>query len=320
MYESTYYKWIRHYGKDYQHNGAIPRDHWLQAWEKRAIIDFYIDNPLNGYRRLTYMMLDADVVAVSPATVYRVLKAENMLGNKSTKSKTKGTGFDQPDRPHAHWHVDVAYLNICGTFYYMTTVIDGFSRAVIHWEIREQMKELDIETILQRAREKFPEQTTRVITDNGPQFVSGDFKQFVRISGMSHVRTSPYYPQSNGKIERYHRTIKNDCIREKTPLSLEEARRVVGEFVATYNEERLHSAIGYITPNDMLAGRQQEIHDGRDAKLQAARAQREESRKKARLRDDAKYTTDVQPEDRALLRSNLSAELNAKSEEETAAA
>ena len=182
------------------------------------------------------------------------------------------------------------------------------------------MKELDIETILQRAREKFPEQTTRVITDNGPQFVSGDFKQFVRISGMSHVRTSPYYPQSNGKIERYHRTIKNDCIREKTPLSLEEARRVVGEFVATYNEERLHSAIGYITPNDMLAGRQQEIHDGRDAKLQAARAQREESRKKARLRDDAKYTTDVQPEDRALLRSNLSAELNAKSEEETAAA
>ena len=134
MYESTYYKWIRHYGKDYQHNGAIPRDHWLQAWEKRAIIDFYIDNPLNGYRRLTYMMLDADVVAVSPATVYRVLKAENMLGNKSTKSKTKGTGFDQPDRPHAHWHVDVAYLNICGTFYYMTTVIDGFSRAVIHWE------------------------------------------------------------------------------------------------------------------------------------------------------------------------------------------
>ena len=202
----------------------------------------------------------------------------------------------------------------------MTTVIDGFSRAVIHWEIREQMKELDIETILQRAREKFPEQTTRVITDNGPQFVSGDFKQFVRISGMSHVRTSPYYPQSNGKIERYHRTIKNDCIREKTPLSLEEARRVVGEFVATYNEERLHSAIGYITPNDMLAGRQQEIHDGRDAKLQAARAQREESRKKARLRDDAKYTTDVQPEDRALLRSNLSAELNAKSEEETAAA
>ena len=116
MYESTYYKWIRHYGKDYQHNGAIPRDHWLQAWEKRAIIDFYIDNPLNGYRRLTYMMLDADVVAVSPATVYRVLKAENMLGNKSTKSKTKGTGFDQPDRPHAHWHVDVAYLNICGDF------------------------------------------------------------------------------------------------------------------------------------------------------------------------------------------------------------
>ena len=107
------------------------------------------------------------------------------------------------------------------------TVIDGYSRYVVHWEIREQMKEIDIEAILQRAKEKFPLARPRIVTDKGPQFVNKDFKQFVRISGMTHVRTSPYYPQSNGKIERYHRTIKHDCIRAKTPLSLEDARRVV---------------------------------------------------------------------------------------------
>ena len=125
-----------------------------------------------------------------------------------------------------------------------------------------------------------------MITDNGPQFISNDFKHFIRISGMTHVRTSPYYPQSNGKIERYHRTIKSDCIRPQTPqtpLSLDDAVRAVSNFVATYNGERLHSAIGYITPLDMMAGRDKEIHEERDQKLASARSRRKESRRSARL-------------------------------------
>ena len=84
-----------------------------------------------------------------------------------------------------------------------------------------------MEAILQRAREKFPGETPRIITDNGPQFVAKDFKEYIRICGMTHVRTSPYYPQSNGKLERYHRTIKSECIRPGTPLSLDDARRIV---------------------------------------------------------------------------------------------
>ena len=314
LYESTFYKWCRHYGKAYEHNGAIPRDHWLEDWERTAIINFHFEHPLDGYRRLTYMMLDADIVAVSPATVYRVLSQAELLGRHTTKTKTKGKGFHQPDAPHRHWHVDVSYLNICGTFYYMTSVIDGFSRAVVHWEIREQMTEQDIETILQRAKEKHPAETPRIITDNGPQFISNDFKQFIRISGMTHVRTSPYYPQSNGKIERYHRTIKSDCIRPKTPLSLEEARRVVTDFVTTYNHERLHSAIGYVTPADMMAGRAKAIHDERDRKLAEARERRSETRSQARRDKPVNYNEDARPEDKALLRSNLSAESGAKTE------
>ena len=95
---------------------------------------------------------------------------------------------------------------------------------------------------------------------------------------MTHVKTSPYYPQSNGKLERYHRTIKSTCIRSKTPLSLEDARRAVTEFVIHYNNERLHSAIGYITPEDKLEGRSEMIHAARDAKLAAAREARKAKR------------------------------------------
>lgn len=307
IYEATYYKWCRCYGKDYEHNGEIPRDHWLEDWERDAIIQFHFEHPLEGYRRLTYMMLDRDVVAVSPATVYRILSKANLLSRKTSRTKTKGTGFVQPLVAHEHWHVDVSYINLCGTFYYMTTVIDGFSRFVVHWEIRQQMKETDIEIILQRAKEKFPQARPRIITDNGPQFISHDFKQFIRISGMTHVRTSPYYPQSNGKVERYHRTIKSDCLRPESLTSLEDARRAVTDFVFTYNNERLHSGIGYVTPADQLAGRAKEIHEQRDRKLEECRQRRAERRQRARTSSNVSYDCDAPSEDKALLRSNLSA-------------
>jgi hypothetical protein len=92
------------------------------------------------------------------------------------------------------------------------------------------------------------------------RFIAKDFKEFIRISGMTHVRTSQFHPQSNGKIERWHKSLKRECIRPGTPLSLDEARRLVQGYVERYNNVRLNSATGYITPKDMLAGRQQEIH------------------------------------------------------------
>ncbi len=275
---SKFYDWRSRYGKLNEHNAWIPRDFWLTDWEKQAIIDYYIDHPLEGYRRLTYMMMDADIVAVSPSSVYRVLKNADLLNRWNRKASKKGTGFHQPLKAHEHWHIDISYINISGTFYYMCSVLDGFSRYIVHWEIREAMKESDVEIILQRAREKFPETQPRVISDNGPQFISKDFKEFIRISGMTHVKTSPYYPQSNGKLERYHKTIKSTCIRVKTPLSLEDARSVVSEFVTRYNNERLHSSIGYVTPKDKLQGRAEIIHAQRNAKLAAAREARKAQR------------------------------------------
>lgn len=276
---SKFYDWQNRYGKVNEHNTWIPRDFWLTEAERQAIINYYADNPLEGYRRLTYMMMDNDIVAVSPSSVYRVLLDAGLLNRWNRTQSKKGTGFMQPLKPHEHWHIDISYIDISGTFYYLCSILDGFSRYIVHWDIRESMTESDVELILQRAREKFPDAQPRIISDNGPQFVAKDFKEFIRISGMTHVKTSPYYPQSNGKLERYHKTIKSTCIRVRTPLSMTDAIRIVTEFVEHYNNRRLHSAIGYITPKDKLDGNAENIFAQRDAKLAAAREARRLTRK-----------------------------------------
>jgi putative transposase len=252
----------------------MPRDGWLESWEKQAILDYHDRHPLEGYRRLAFMMLDDVVVAVSPSSTYRVLKAAGRLDRKWQKASKRGTGFVQPVGPHEHWHVDVSYLNLGGTFYYLCSLLDGFSRTIVHWEIRESMTECDVETILQRGLEKFPDARPRIISDNGPQFIAKDFKEFIRLTGITHVRTSPYYPQSNGKLERWHGSLKGERFRLAAPGTLQEARGVVASFVEHYNQVRLHSALGYITPADKLAGLADVIFAERDRKLEEARHRR----------------------------------------------
>jgi len=281
---SKYHDWRQRYGQVNEHNGWVPRDHWLLPWERDAIIAGYQERHDEGYRRVTYWLMDADIVAASPSSVYRVLRDADLLRRWNRTPSKKGTGFVQPLLPHEHWHIDITYINICGTFYYLLSVLDGFSRYIVHWEIRESMTVPEVEIILQRARERFPDAKPRIISDNGPQFLAKDWKEFIRVSGMSHVRTSPYYPQSNGKIERWHGTLKQTCIRPRTPLDIEDARRIVAEFVAYYNNERLHSAISYIAPKDKLEGRADAILAGREQKLAAAREARKTRRDEAESR------------------------------------
>jgi len=279
---SKYYEWKRRHGKLNEHNAWVPRDHWLEDWEKKSVIDYYLSHAEDGYRRVTYMMMDEDIVAASPSSVYRVLAQAGVMRRWARKRSRKGKGFVQPWRAHEHWHIDISYVNICGTFYYLCTILDGYSRYIVHHEIREQMKEQDVEIILQRALEAHPDVHPRLISDNGPQFVAKEFKQFVKLKGMDQVRTSPYYPQSNGKLERWHQSLKRECIRPKTPLCLEDARRIVTGFVKHYNTQRLHSAIGYVTPFDKLHGNDKTIFALRDQRLQAARHRRAEKRRAER--------------------------------------
>jgi len=271
---SKFYDWKQRYGTPNFHNGKAPRDWWLEPWEAAAIRDYKRAHPLEGYRRLTYMMIDEDVVAVAPTTTYRVLRDAGLLYRSTNKASLKGTGFKQPSAPHRHWHIDISYINLLGTFFYLTSIIDGYSRYIVHHELRTAMQEYDVEITVQRALEKFPGAAPRVISDNGSQFISKDFKGYIKQVGLTHVRTSVNYPQANGKIEAWHKNLKCECVRCTPLLSLDDARRKIAAYVAHYNDERLHSAIGYIAPKNKLEGREQEIFAERDRRLEAARERR----------------------------------------------
>lgn len=289
-----FHDWKKRYGSLNRHNAHVPRSGWLLPEEKEKIVRFYLNHRLDGYRRCAYAMMDENVVYCSPSSVYRVLSAADVLRRWNRKASRKGNGFEQPVAPHEHWHVDISYVNVASTFYYLITILDGYSRSIVHWEIRESMKEADVLLVMQRAKEKCPDATPRIVSDNGKQFLGREFKELVRLHGMTHVRTSPYYPQSNGKIERFHKTIKGECIRPGAPLTPTDARRIIDKYVKEYNERRLHSAIGYVTPKDKLEGNAERIHRERDRKLERA----QQLRKKRWLKEAR--TTEGQENGRVL--------------------
>lgn len=277
IHKARFYDWKKRYGQQNCHNGQIPKDNWILPSERQSIIDYHSKNPSNGCRRLAYMMIDEDVVFVSGNTVHRVLSSEGLISKSSAKPSQKGKGFDQPSKPHEQWHIDISYINAGGTFYYLCSILDGYSRFIVHWELSESMKEERIEMIVQRALENSGACNPRLISDNGPQFKAREFKVFIRLCGMDQTFTSPYYPQSNGKIERWHKELKQTCIRPRQPRDLGEANRYVSEFIEQYNYLRLHSAIGYVTPYDKLLGLDADLKIERRKKLEAAREARQKA-------------------------------------------
>lgn len=276
---SKYHSWVKRYERPNLHNGKIPRYFWIPEAERQRIIDYCRTRTEEGYRRLTYKMIDEDIAALSPSTVYRILKQKGLLLRWNPgKSGNKGKGFKQPGKIHEHWHTDIAYVNVKGTFMYLISVMDGYSRMILHHELRMNMNEYDVEITLQRAIEKYPDARPRLISDNGSQFVSKDFKEYLRECHLKHVRTSVNYPQSNGKLERFHRTIKEEAIRKQSYVSFADARRQVDAYIRRYNEERLHSALYYLTPKEVFEGRMKERLAERQFKLdQAAEKRRNHS-------------------------------------------
>ena len=146
------------------------------------------------------------------------------------------------------------------------------------------MTEVEVEIVIQKGRDAFPQAKPRIISDNGPQFIAKDFKEFIRSTGMTHVRTSPYYPQSNGKIERWNKSYKEECVRPGTPLTHEDGLRITARYIEQYNKDRLHSSLGYVTPKAWLEGRQNAIWEDRDQKLEQARLARQQRRRAAGAR------------------------------------
>ncbi len=273
--KSKYYSWVSRVGQVNNHNGSMPRYFWIKPDEQKKIISYCRNKLIEGYRRLTYMMLDSDIAWVSPSTTYRVLKSAGLLQRWSVPHRSShGSGFVQPDGPNKHWHIDVSYINVRGSFLFLITILDGYSRKVIHHELRTHMQQHDVQITIQRALEKYPSAKPRLISDNGKQFKAKELKEYLRECGLRQIHTSPHYPQSNGKIERFHRTVKSEAVRQQSYLSIDDARRQIQAYIDYYNNVRLHSAVYYVTPEDMFTGKVKSILQTRQYKLNKARINR----------------------------------------------
>ena len=241
--------------------------------ERAAVIRYALEHPKDGYRRLTWQMLDADVAYLSESSVYRILQASDLL-SRWKRSASVGTPPAKPTRPHERWHTDLMYLRVADTWYFLVTVLDAYSRYVVHWELLTTMTAADVGLVIQQALEQTGA-TPQVVTDNGSQFTAGEFKDLVRRFAFEHIRIRTYHPESNGPVERFHRSTR-EALGDETLRNLSQARAIIARWIAHYNEERLHAGLGYLTPADYYRGNPAARRAERRRKLDTARHARQQ--------------------------------------------
>jgi len=266
----TYREWQERLETETKHNGQIPRAHWTTPSEVDAIIGYCENRMEIGYRTLCWEMVDADIAYVSPATVYNVLKRAGLTKKWAELEEEKKKGFEQPKAVHEHWHIDFSYIRVCGVFYYFISVMDGYSRKILTWLLCESMEGLWAEIAVTRAKEKYPYANPRIITDNGSQFISKDFRELTMLLEIEHTFTSPSHPQSNGKLERFHRTLKSEHIRTTAYISYEDAKERMGRWIEYYNNRRLHGAVFYLPPEEVFQGMKEKRLAERREKMHTA--------------------------------------------------
>jgi putative transposase len=241
------------------------------AEERAAVLAYALAHPKDGYRRLTWQMIDDDVAYLSPSTVYRLLQDAELLA-RWKRSTHVGTAPPKPTRPHERWHTDLMYLRIADSWYFLVTVIDAYSRYVVHWELLASMTAADVRLVIQTALEQTGA-TPQLVTDNGSPFTSGEFKDLVRRIAFEHLRIRTYHPESNGVIERFHRSTREE-LRETALVNLGHARTIIAAWIAHYNEHRLHAGIGYLAPAEYYRGDPAARQAERQDKLARAREAR----------------------------------------------
>lgn len=239
--------------------------------EKQAIIGYALAHPKDGYRRLTWQMIDADIAYVSPSSVYRVLSDADLL-YRWKRSTHSGQAPPKPTRPHERWHTDLMYLRIADSWYFLVSVIDAYSRYVVHWDLLSSMTAAEVRLVIQEALERTGAQPA-IVSDNGSQFTAADFKHLVRQFELEHIRIRTYHPESNGVIERFHRSTR-EALAESDLLNLSRAREVIDQWVAHYNHSRLHAGLNYLPPVVYYEGDPQQQLRERSAKLARGREHR----------------------------------------------
>lgn len=272
---SSYYRWAKKLRLNtlQDRRGCSPSLERVLAEEEQAVIKYALKHPQDGYRRLAWKMVDEDVVYLCPSSVYRILDKHDLL-YRWKRSTTVGQKPKKPEAPDERWHSDILYLWVNDRWYFMVTVIDAYSRYIIHWRLLFTMRADDVVDVLEEALEKTPEANPQIVTDNGSQFIGKEFRQLVKRYTLTDIKTRKQHPESNGLIERYHRTLREEALRMAPPAGYYQATDLITRWVEFYNNQRLHSAIKYLRPVDYYRGNPDKLVKERLNKLTQAKMKR----------------------------------------------
>lgn len=270
---STYRAWVGRAARDAlaDRRPVAPVLDAILPAETTAVLAYALAHPKDGYRRLAWQMVDADVAYISPSSVYRILSDADLL-YRWKRAGHAGAPPAPPTRVHERWHTDLMYLRVGDGWYFLVTVLDAYSRYVVHWELLASMRAADVRYVIQHALEVTGAHPA-VVTDNGPQFTAAEFKDLVRRFMVEHIRIRAYHPESNGLVERFHRSTR-EALGDAALRTIARARALVGEWVRAYNETRLHAGLGYLPPAEYYRGDPAARRRERATKLERGRAER----------------------------------------------
>jgi len=265
---STFYQWYKQYLTNGYDGLAVSPTRRQSGWnqlppdQKSRIIELALERPELSCRELACYIVDNQGWFVSESTVYRILKKQGLITTPAYRLMEASDHFTNPTTaPNQLWQTDFTYFKVKQWgWYYLSTVLDDYSRFILAWELCPGMQATDVERTLQTAiqvsglsHEKRP----RLLSDNGSAYVSQYLKGYLKQQGIEHVRSAPLHPMTQGKIERYHRSMKNILLLENY-YSPDELSRRISKWVEYYNHQRYHESHNNLTPADIYYGRQQQ--------------------------------------------------------------
>jgi transposase InsO family protein len=286
---STFYEWYKRY-QEAGYEGLAPKHRtplqfWnaIPEWEKQRVVEIAREYTEKSCREVAFHITDKEGCFISESSVYRILKAHNLVTSPVYTVISAKDHFEHPtSRVNELWQTDFTYLKVIDWgWYYLLTVLDDYSRYIISWRLCKSMKAEDVKKALEMAivatgvKHVHVYHRPSLLSDNGPCFISTELKDYLSQYDMKHIRTRTYHPMTQGKIERYHRSMKNLILLDNyySPTELE-AR--ISEWVDHYNNERYHEAIDNVTPSDRFFGRDKEIlEQRRKTKAETMRQRRE---------------------------------------------
>ncbi len=275
IHRSTFGRWYRAY-LEYGYDGLKPRTGRSRHWNRISdavrdrVVEVALADPELSPRELACKMTDREEHFLSESSVYRILKDHDLITSPAYVLMQASDSFKNPTRrTNEMWQTDFTYLRVIGWgWYYLSSVLDDYSRKILAWKVTTTMTASDVAETLDVARAATGVDSVRIkhrprlLSDNGPCYVSSELKAYLGKHGMRHTRGRPYHPMTQGKIERWHRSMKN-VVKLENYYSPGELKRAIGRFVTYYNERRYHESLDNVTPADMYDGRRQAIIERR---------------------------------------------------------